>query len=59
MTYAQLAQVEGLAPRQPVMIVFEDLHRPKPKSFRIWRPEFTLPWVGRLNGAWKATISLL
>jgi hypothetical protein len=56
---AQLAQVEGLAARQPVLIVFEDLHRPKPKSFRIWRPELTPPWAGRPNGAWKATISLL
>jgi hypothetical protein len=56
---AQLAQVEGLATRQPVLIVFEDLHRPKPKSFRIWPPEFTPPCVGRPSGAWKATISFL
>ena len=30
---AQLAQVEGHAARQPVLIVFEDLHRTQSEKF--------------------------
>jgi class 3 adenylate cyclase len=62
---AQLAQVEGLAAQQPVLMLFEDVHWSDPTTLEsveilidripglrvllmiTFRPEFTLPWVGR------------
>jgi hypothetical protein len=54
---ALVAQVEGLAARQPVLMVFEDAHWSDPTSVELldlfillivtFRPEFTPPWTGR------------